>query len=347
MLRSLGSAPAAGRLLLRLAGLCLPLAAPAAGLSAQAPPLRVIEIRGASAGPTVAFVAGIHGGKASASRALERFARRLEQRKDRMRGRVRIVPVANEAGRAAGLAQLAPDSLNLNRVFPGKWDGKPTERLAARIMSEVVAGADYLVDMHGSDGEEAVGRFAYAARPGVRPSVDSAALELARAWGTPLVVWDTDGPRTLATSSYLQTAAHLSRVPAITVFEAGAERESPAAIEAFLAGAERLLGALDVITLEREPMPPPVVRPARDVVAAPAAGAWSAAEGMRPGRSVARDELLGSFADTSSGMVTELRASNPGIVLHLRQAKAGTVAARVPLVIIAVDDTKVNPGSDR
>jgi predicted deacylase len=315
------------------------------GLVAQVPALRVIEIRGGEPGPTVAFVAGVHGGKVSASHALERLARRLEQRKARMRGRVRIVPVANEAGRATGLAQLAPDSLNLNRVFPGNATGRPTERLAARIMYEIVAGADYLIDMHGSDGDEAVGRFAYAARPGLRPSVDSAALRLASAWGTALVVWDTEGPRTLATSSYLQTAAHLSRVPAITVFEAGSERESEAAADAFLAGAERLLGVLDVITLEPEPMPPPAIHASRSVTLSPAGGVWSPAGSLRPGKQVARDELLGTFADSSSGMVRELRAVTGGIVLHLRQAHAGAVAANVPLIILAAD--VMNPGTDR
>lgn len=265
-----------------------------------------------------------------------------------MRGRVRIVPVANEAARASGLAQLSPDSLNLNRVFPGKSSGKPTERLAARILYEVVAGADYLVDLHGSDGEEAVGSFAYAARPGLRPSVDSAALGLARAWGTPLVVWDTDGPRTLATSSFLQTAAHLSRVPAITVFEAGSEREDAAAVEAFLQGAERLLGVLDVLTLEAEPMAPPAVHARRAVTVSPAPGTWTPAESLRPGKKVARDELLGTFADSSAGGTRELRASASGVVLHLRLSTAGGVSTNTPLVIIATDDTNdTDPGTSR
>lgn len=315
-------------------------------LGAQAPTLRVIDIRGDEPGPTVAFVAGVHGGKVSASRALERLARRLEQQKTRMRGRVRIVPVANEAARASGLAQLSPDSLNLNRVFPGKANGTPTERLAARILLEVVAGADYLIDLHGSDGDEAVGRFAYAARPGLRPAVDSAALQLAHAWGTPLVVWDTDGPRTLATSSFLQTAAHLSRVPAITVFEAGSEREDAEAVDAFLQGAERLLGVLDVITLEPEPMPPPAIHVRRAVTLSPAAGRWTPNGTLRPGKKVARDELLGSFVDSSSASGTkELRASASGVVLHLRQAKAGDVGANTPLVIIATDDTPSASGT--
>lgn len=306
---------------------------------AQDPPLRVVEIRGVEPGPTVAFVAGVHGGKVSASVALERLVARLRPLRSRMRGRVRIVPLANEAGRTAGLAQLAPDSLNLNRVFPGNRTGKPTERLAARIMYEVVAGADYLIDMHGSDGEEMVGRFAYAARPGVRLTVDSAALMLARMWGTPLVVWDTDGPRTVATSTYLQTAAHLSAVPAITAFEAGTEREEEAAVEAFLAGALRVLGALDVITYEVTPTAEARVHAAREVIVAPADGQWMPATGTRPGRAATAGEPLGTFMDSSAvtDRAQHLRfdAETRGVVLHVR--KPGVVRAGTPLVIIAVE----------
>ena len=312
------------------------LTTPCAG--AQAPSLRVIEVRGDEPGPTVAFVAGVHGGKVSASRALERLAKRLEQQKGRLNGRVRIVPVANEAARRSGLAQTSPDGLNLNRVFPGKSAGRPTERLAARILYEVVAGSDYLVDMHGSDGEEAVGSFAYAARPGVKSAIDSAALDLARAWGTPRVVWDSEGPRTLATSQFLQTAAHISGVPAITVFESGTKSESDDAVEAFLRGAERLLGELDMIVLEPEPMPPPAIHSARAVTLAPSAGVWTPAAGLRPGARVARDDELGVLADSSSLPVTlvTLRAVTDGVVLHLRRAEAGNVAANTPLVILAV-----------
>ncbi len=313
-----------------------------------APPLRVVEIRGSQPGPTVAFVAGVHGGKVSASIALERLAVRLQAERSRMRGRVRLVPVANEPGRTAGLAQLAPDSLNLNRVFPGKRDGRPTERLAARIMYEVVAGADYLIDMHGSDGEEMVGRFAYAARPGVRPSVDSAAVTLARAWGTPLVVWDADGPRALASATYLQTAAHLAQVPAITVFETGRDREEEEAIEAFVAGALRVLGTLDVINVEVIPVREPAVHAAREVLTAPADGEWDPAPTTRPGRALAANEPIGTFSDSSAmvsaGHSHELRfgPSLGGVILHVR--KAGRVRAGTPLVIIAVD---ANAASDR
>jgi predicted deacylase len=155
--------------------------------SLREPPLPIRELRGAHSGPTVALVAGVHGGKVAAVHALEALGRSLDRTK--LHGTVLLVGPANRAGYRAGLAQTSPqDSLNLNRVFPGRYDGSYTERLAAKIVRDVVARSDFLIDMHGSDGNEAVGRFAYAARPGITPSVDTAAMMLALGWGVEMVV---------------------------------------------------------------------------------------------------------------------------------------------------------------
>lgn len=308
------------------------------GLSPQDPPLVVREIRGAEPGPTVALVAGVHGGKRAAARALERLA--AELRAGDVRGTLLLVPVAHEAAYRSDLAQRSPlDSLNLNRVFPGRADGRPTERLAHRIMRDIVARSDYLVDLHGPDGEEAVGAFAYAARPGLDPAVDSAALRLARLWGTPRVVWDTEGPRTLAAARFLQTAAHLTGVPAITVFEAGATREDAATTAAFLRGARRLLGGLGVLITDRDrpaeqdvPPPEPAIHARRLVDVAPEAGDWSPV--VRPGQRVAAGELLGTLT-SSSGARTATHAAVAGVVLHHRLA--GRVPAQTALSILAAD----------
>jgi len=316
------------------------------GTLLAAPELPVVRITSERPGPTLALVAGVHGGKVSAVRALEQLA--VELPSILHAGTVLLVGPANLAGYRAGLAQISPDDgLNLNRVFPGRVDGSPTERLAARIVAEIVAKSDYLVDMHGSDGEEAVGRFAYAARPGIHPRTDSLALGLALGWGVPLVVWDDDGPRELAESRFLQTAAHLSGVPAITVFEAGATREDSVATAAFVVGAYRVLAQLGM--LERggsqaetpasaQPgaqtgaqfATPPVIAPRRIVTLADPSGEWAPA--VRPGKQVTPSELLGTLRD-SSGASHEVRASAPGLVLHLRLA--GTVPAGAPLVILA------------
>lgn len=332
--------------LLALAGCAAPPAAlPSPALAPDAPPLPYVAILGRRAGPTVALVAGVHGGKVAAVRALESLQRTLGD--ELLRGRVILVAPANLAGYQAGLAQISPDdSLNLNRVFPGVVCGEPTERLASRIVREIVANSDYLVDMHGSDGEEAVGRFAYAARPGVDPKVDSLALRLATAWGVPTVVWDDAGPRTRETARFLQTAAHLSGVPAITVFEAGETREDSVATRHFIEGAMALLADLQMVRAKPRSRSggratpetsgeSPRVLPRRSVTTAPSRGVWSPS--VRPGQEIAVGELLGTLND-STGTRVELRADVAGVVLH--QRLPGDVSQTATLVILGVTNAK-------
>ena len=293
------------------------------------PDLPIQEIRGAFPGPTVALVAGVHGGKVAAVHALDSLSRLL--RPELLHGVVLLVRPANRSGFDAGLAQTTPeDGLNLNRVFPGRDDGSYTERLAARILRDVVARSDFLVDLHGSDGEEAVGRFAYAARSGLSLRTDSAALRLATLWGLPLVVWDEDGPKTLAESRFLQTAAHLSGVPAITVFEAGDSREDPAATAAFVAGASNMLRRLGVLRDQRADATRILVLARRDVTLASAPGTWTPS--VSPARPAARNELLGVLL-TAQG-TDSLRAPAHGFVLH--QRLSGAVTAGTPLVILGL-----------
>ncbi len=289
--------------------------------------LPVTAISGTQPGPTIAFVAGVHGGKVAAVRAVEQLRRELPN--ELRRGRVLLLSPANSAGLRAGLAQISPDdSLNLNRVFPGNARGRPTERLAAAIMRQIVAESDYLVDMHGSDGDEAVGSFAYAARPGVNPPIDNSAFQLARAWGAPVIVRDEEGPRLLAESRFLQTAAHLSDVPAITVFEAGRTREDSHATDAFVRGMRATLEYFGMIDRSEPSLAEPTLFSRRVVTTAPAAGHWQPS--VEAGAQVQADELLGVLT-SSSGLAQEIRAAEAGLVLH--QRKAGDVVTGIPLII--------------
>lgn len=297
------------------------------------PTLPLEVIRGGGPGPTLALVAGVHGGKVAAVEALDALAAQL--RPADLAGTLLIVRPANLAGFRAGLAQTSPgDGLNLNRVFPGRTDGSPTERLAARIMEEIVAESDYLVDLHGSDGDEAVGTFAYVARPGIEPRVDSLARELARGWGVPLIIWDEEGPRSVAESRFLQTAAHLSGVPAMTVFHAGRTRRDSAATAAFVDGATRLLRHLGMLVPPdgRTPTEPTIPRslPRRVVETAAVPGSW--VPRLAAGRDVPRGELLGLLRD-SLGVPDSIIAPVPSVVLH--QRLAGGVVPGTPLVILA------------
>jgi predicted deacylase len=192
-----------------------------------------------------------------------------------------------------------------------------------------------------------VGDFAYVARPGISARVDSVALLLAKSWGAPIIVWDDAGPRSLADSRFLQTAAHLSGVPATTVFLAGQRREEPTNPREFTWRAVRVLADLGMIAAThhdgatdehrthqlnehaRNHIGTVVAR--RDVVTSQRRGAWFPL--VKPLHQTYPNEAIGTMTD-ESGRVDSLRATTFGLVLH--QRFAGPVPPGTALVIIGI-----------
>ena len=97
-------------------------------------------------GPTMSFTGGVHGDEYEGPITLMKLARELQP--EDISGRVIIIPSLNLPAVMAGLRCSPIDDLNLNRVFPGKYDGSVTETIAHYITSEIVPLSDAHLDMH-------------------------------------------------------------------------------------------------------------------------------------------------------------------------------------------------------
>jgi hypothetical protein len=97
-------------------------------------------------GPTVLLTAGNHGDEYEGQLTLMKLCRELEP--EAMRGRIIILPAVNYPAALAGLRTSPIDDLNLNRSFPGDPNGRPTAAIAHYVESELLAMADYAVDLH-------------------------------------------------------------------------------------------------------------------------------------------------------------------------------------------------------
>ena len=94
---------------------------------------------------------GIHGDEYEPQIVLRRLIDELSP--SDVNGRLVIIPTLNFPASQKG-SRLSPlDGHNMNRVFPGKPDGTPTERLAAFLYSEVFPSFDLLVDVHSGGGD--------------------------------------------------------------------------------------------------------------------------------------------------------------------------------------------------
>ena len=145
----------------------------------------LIAIHGASAGPTAAFIAGIHGDEYEGVSALWALTDRLDPKT--LKGNVLIVPVANAAAFGAGTRTSPVDGENLARIFPGDPHGTLSHRLAHALFTRVVAHVDLLVDSHSGGVRLAflpvAGFYDANADAGITPEAAADGLLLARQMG--------------------------------------------------------------------------------------------------------------------------------------------------------------------
>lgn len=108
--------------------------------------LSVVVLGGASEGKWLTVLGAVHGDEYQGPCALMELTSELNPAA--MAGGLIAVPVANPLAYRAGTRAAPEDGLNLARVFPGKPDGRPTERIAHCLTESAIAHADLLVDLH-------------------------------------------------------------------------------------------------------------------------------------------------------------------------------------------------------
>lgn len=101
-------------------------------------------------GPTALLTGGNHGDEYEGPVALYDFIQRTAAHGDieRFQGRVIMIPAMNAPAFGAGSRVSPIDGGNLNRVFPGKPDGTPTEIIADYFSRVLLPLADYVLDIH-------------------------------------------------------------------------------------------------------------------------------------------------------------------------------------------------------
>ena len=295
----------------------LDLEVPAGVDSATRVPVTVV--RGRTEGPVLALVAGTHGSEVAPIVALQRL--RGEVDPAALRGTLVLVHVANLPSFLHRTIYRGPwDGKNLNRVYPGRADGTVSERIAYAITTQVIDRSDYLVDMHAGDGNESLRPYTYWSRLGVDARVDSAAREMALAWGNDHVVIDTDRPRDLKASLYTQNTAHLRGKPAITTETGYLGLPVEEMVQRNVAGARRLMRHLGMLPAEgplraEERVEHPVYLDRTAVLTSPATGTWRAL--VERGQTVQKGTPLGVVTDFFGAPLATVASPFAGTVLYV------------------------------
>lgn len=271
------------------------------------------EARGAGDGPHLALIGGVHGCEYSSIAAVVGFMNELDT--DELRGSITAVPVVSMQSFQQRSPFVVPeDGKNLNRCFPGTYEGTYTDALARSIFDELIAPADALIDLHGGDLVEALEPFTiYDASP-----VEERARELAVAFGLRYVVREEPEAGLAGMTS---SAAAGAGIPAIIAEAGGAGRLDPTAVELLVEGVRNVLRSLEML--------PGPARPRRadmqlvgafDWLRCRSAGFWQAAVGA--GEEVGQGQLLGRVTTLLGELQEEIRAPRDGVVLFLTTSAA-------------------------
>ncbi len=281
----------------------------------------VVEVTGASDGPRLTVIAGVHGCEYASMAAVRRWSASLAGRE--LRGSVRAVPVLNlPAFRARSPFVIPEDGKNLNRCFPGDPAGTLADRLAHETFTQLITGSDALIDAHCGDLPEALEPFAlYEAGPS-----EERALALAVAYGLGYIIRQEAGPDR-AVGGTTSAAAAQAGIPAITAEAGGCGLVEQEAVDLHVAGLNRVLSSLGMIGDpagdggDLGAAARPVVLNRFIWLRCGEAGWWQPA--VSPGETVAEGQLLGTVSTLDGGHVLQsIMAPAAGVPMFITSSPA-------------------------
>mgnify|MGYP004484085881 CR=1 FL=1 len=98
----------------------------------------------------ISIVTGIHGDELEGQYICYELQRRINEKKECLKGVVDIYPAMNPLGIDSITRGIPAFDLDMNRLFPGNINGNMTEYLAAEIIRDV-EGSDCVLDIHASN----------------------------------------------------------------------------------------------------------------------------------------------------------------------------------------------------
>lgn len=267
-----------------------------------------------SPGPHLLIIAGVHGDEFEPMACVRRLMREVDVAS--LRGKLTLVPVANEAAFALG-ARTAEDGLDLARTCPGRADGSVTEQ-TAHALSALIRTADYMIDLHtGGTALTVLPLAGYKLHADLE--VRAAQKRMARAFNLP-VLWGTDPNLEGRTLSVARDAG----IPAIYAEYLGGGRFEPDGVTAYVEGCRNVMAELGM--LDRQQPPSRIEYEVEDE--RPSAGHMQICNlspmtgffepAVRPGQHVRQGDLLGAVCDVLGRERREVRTTQSGVILVLR-----------------------------
>jgi len=258
----------------------------------------VFVFNGKKPGPTILFLAGMHGDELNGIEVVRKLIMR-DDVKNLSQGCVVAIPVINIVSFLLGERDL-PDGRDLNRCFPGSKNGSLGSRIAHDLMGSIIPQIDFGIDFH-------TGGAKISNYPQIRCVFENKKnIELGKIF-SPLLVLNS-----AFRESTLRLAAAKLRKP-ILVFEGGeSNRFDYESIKEGLNGCLRILHHYKMIKTEVKSTPTVFLKKS-SWVRAKSSGLFHTTK--KSGTRVKKGDLLGTICDPFGEEENVLRATADGFIV--------------------------------
>lgn len=260
----------------------------------------------------ISIVTGIHGDELEGQYVCFELIRRINERKDDLKGIVDIYPALNPLGIDSITRGIPAFELDMNRLFPGDISGNMTEYLAARVIEDL-AGSEVVLDIHASN-------IYLTEIPQIRVNAlhEEQLLPLAREANVDFV-W-VHGASTVLESTLAYSLNSIG-TPTLVVEMGVGMRITRAYGDQMVDGIFHLMKKLGIWTGETPAVRQPVIsRDPEDVAYLNAATGGLFVPAVRHGARLKKRELIGKILDPLSGNVCgEVRAPMDGMLFTIRE----------------------------
>jgi predicted deacylase len=268
-------------------------------------------IHGNEPGPTLVVTGGVHAAEYASIAAALDLGQSLDPKG--LCGRVIVVPVVNMPGFAARSIYVCPlDGKNPNRVFPGDAAGTGSEQIADWVFRNIIAQADFYVDLHGGDLVEALEPFTIFFRSG-NEQVDAMSLEMAKIFGIPLLVASESPGSTIA-------AASSAGIPSILTESGGQGIWTAEQVADHTQGLKRLMRHLKMIPGAAPEPTPSTLLEQFHWLRSEHEGFWYPQ--VAAGETVRADQQLGCIKDWEGNVLQTALSPGEGVVLFIVSSRA-------------------------
>lgn len=270
-----------------------------------------VAVNGARPGPAVVVTAGYHGSEYPSIDAVVRLGATLDPAM--VSGQVLCLPLMNPAAFWERAAYVTPvDGLNLNRVFPGKPNGRFSERVAYHLFERAIRKADAYLDLHGGDLPEGLLPFSIWFETG-NAEIDARSRAMAEAFGSPNLVVQREAEMPVVGQAY--TVASKLGIPSIIAEDGEAGLFEEDASDRMLWGLQNVLRRLAVLPGDALPVTPPRHFARSAYVHAPESGFFKPEAAL--GDEIVAGQRIGIMTDFFGETIAEIAAPATGRLLYL------------------------------